>query len=742
LEEEETILTAAATQDRVAVDIIGHSVEGRPIRAVRIGAPTPRPMTDRAALVILCCQHGHEPAGREAVLQLLIDDLATTVDAGVVGLLETHNVVIIPTVNPDGFSAERRENANDEDLNRDHIALTQPETRAVHTVLGQCRPLALLDAHETTGTQTHGADVAFRGSSNAQISDEVLALSADLLVDVQARMTADSWSHDLYGDGPTATSGGENVMLQNAGLQHIVSLLIESHGFGGSELPEDDRRDIHYAVMDETVAWLVANLSTIVSDIDAGIATAVADGAAGTLFDFSNTVTLDPAPLGYRLSGSGYALTVFHRQVYNIEAVGSVVTMAQAGHPIIPHLFDAAAPSVVAAAIQLFDLSASTAVTVTDPTQFAPIISGSHQPVFEARVLASFQAGADPDGDLLSILAGDVQFDATAEVFASLELTTAGFDEDNGRSRFPRLPGDLLAPYGNEVFVRRGVDIGSAVLWAPLGYFRIDSAEQAGAPYGEINLSGRDRMAGIIDARLPVARTFAPSDSVAFFFAAMVGEVYPAATVTFDDDTAFADLGRRITVERERYEALAEVAQSFGKLLHWDGEGVLRVESAPDESVPVWEVKAGRNGVLVTAARRVNREGVVNGWVYTGEGGGDQKPVRAIVVDVGPNSPTRWGGPFGKVPGFHASPLIVTEAQAEAAATARLRRSLGAPHSADFGVVVNPALRPWHPVRVTQQDGNREIHVVQTCGVPLVAEAHMTGTTREKTHVLLGRVTS
>src|SRR5690606_28280864 len=110
--------------------------------------------------------------------------------------------------------------------------------------------------------------------------------------------------------------------------------------------------------------------------------------------------------------------------------------------------------------------------------EFAPVVAGSHRMVVEAYVLREFASGDNPGGEPIPILGGDVMFDATAQVFGTLNLVTPGIDEDTGRSRFPRLAHDLLAPYGNEVWVRRGVDIGSDILWSPLGYFRIDNVEQ------------------------------------------------------------------------------------------------------------------------------------------------------------------------------------------------------------------------------------------------------------------------
>src|SRR5690554_6781563 len=124
----------------------------------------------------------------------------------------------------------------------------------------------------------------------------------------------------------------------------------------------------------------------------------------------------------------------------------------------------------------------------SDPSRWAGIISGSHQPLIEARLLTDFQDGPDPAGEDLPVLAGSVTFDATANVHGTLEMETLGVDE-LGQSRFPRRPSSPLAPYGNEVFIRRGVDLGDEVWWSPLGYYRIESAEQDGHAYAPIRIT-------------------------------------------------------------------------------------------------------------------------------------------------------------------------------------------------------------------------------------------------------------
>lgn len=150
LEQEAALIDSLVVTGRCEVDIIGESVQGRPIRLLRMGNPPPPP--DARPLVLLVgMQHGLEPAGREAILNMA-QLLSTTSDAGLLSLLSTYGVHMIPSVNPDGYVAGTRDNANDQDLNRDWIALTQPETRAVSQVVGRLQPMILVDHHEYRGT--------------------------------------------------------------------------------------------------------------------------------------------------------------------------------------------------------------------------------------------------------------------------------------------------------------------------------------------------------------------------------------------------------------------------------------------------------------------------------------------------------------------------------------------------------------------------------------------------------------
>ncbi|MGH8881728.1 MAG: DUF5047 domain-containing protein, partial [Stackebrandtia sp.] len=374
--------------------------------------------------------------------------------------------------------------------------------------------------------------------------------------------------------------------------------------------------------------------------------------------------------------------------------------------------------------------------TVTISSPMTPTllrsVSGSHAAVFDARVITEYQVGDDPDGVPVPVLGGDVRLDGTAEIRGTLDLETDG--------DWPKRGGSLLAPYGNEIFVRRGIDLGSEILWVPLGYYRIDDAEQDDPPDGPIQLSGSDRMAGIVDARLPEPRQYDAGATVGAIFRELVGEIYPGAVMFFANHLHTALLGRSIVAEEDRYAVLRDIAEAHGCVIWFDGAGVLQFTPPPDPGTPAWEVAAGTNGALVSARRRLTRDGVYNGVVATAEGADTTEPIRALVVNSNPRSATFWGGRFGKVPRFYSSPLITTQSQARSAAQAMLQRSIGFPYSVDLEALPNPALRPDDPVRVIHADGAREVHVVESVTIPLSTDAAISVDTKEQTRIVFGEV--
>lgn len=201
---EQYLEAVAEVSDRVVVEHIGRSWQGRPLMHAIVTAPEnharldeiqanaqqlgdPRGLSDAEVDAIIADQpavfwyggsiHGFELSGAEAGLRML-ERLATQDDAETRAILENIVVIIDPMLNPDGrdaFAYHNHDNmgreanpdnqdwANDFtawealkyrtshyyfDINRDWFAHTHRETQARVPVLQNWRPQAGIDAHE------------------------------------------------------------------------------------------------------------------------------------------------------------------------------------------------------------------------------------------------------------------------------------------------------------------------------------------------------------------------------------------------------------------------------------------------------------------------------------------------------------------------------------------------------------------------------------------------------------------
>jgi hypothetical protein len=359
-------------------------------------------------------------------------------------------------------------------------------------------------------------------------------------------------------------------------------------------------------------------------------------------------------------------------------------------------------------------------------------IVGSHRPVFRARVCETFQTGTNPAGTQIRILGGDVTLDGSAKIRSTLDMLTPG------AGMWPKHSNSLLMPFGNEIYIERGIKYRDDLIeYVGLGYFRVDEPGRDDPPDGPIQLSGSDRMATIIDARLIDPVQFVAGVTLGHVIATLVQQVYPSAVIEWDDATDDMVLTRSVIADGDRYEWLDKLIRSYAKIWYWDHRGVLVIRSLPDATQPVWVIDSGPGGVLVKVAENITRRGVYNAIVASGESVGGYAPARAVAYDSDPSSPTYWGGRFGPVPGYLTSGTIQTRAQAIAAAKAELRRRIGLPHTIDLSTVPNAAVEPYDPVGVRIPGEGMQTHVLERIGIPLDAKTRMDATTREQTTVLI-----
>jgi murein peptide amidase A len=135
------LLAAALATSAPATEVIGHSVEHRPITVTRVGDPA----APRKVLVVGEV-HGNEPAGRGIVEALK----RATPPPG-------SELLLIEDLNPDGFAHDTRANAHGVDLNRnspEHWVgagpkpWSEPEARAIRSLILRERPALTIYYHQ------------------------------------------------------------------------------------------------------------------------------------------------------------------------------------------------------------------------------------------------------------------------------------------------------------------------------------------------------------------------------------------------------------------------------------------------------------------------------------------------------------------------------------------------------------------------------------------------------------------
>ncbi|MCF0092896.1 M14 family zinc carboxypeptidase [Micromonospora sp. MH99] len=96
--------------------------------------------------------HGGEKSGTDAALKTLYE-LAAGLSCEIARRNDNLVTIIVPTQNPDGRDATRRQNEFGFDLNRDWFARTQQETDGKLELLRRYPPQVFIDAHEMGGRQ-------------------------------------------------------------------------------------------------------------------------------------------------------------------------------------------------------------------------------------------------------------------------------------------------------------------------------------------------------------------------------------------------------------------------------------------------------------------------------------------------------------------------------------------------------------------------------------------------------------
>jgi len=226
-----------------SISIQGESVQGKPVYGIKAG-------WGNTKVFIWSQMHGNESTTTKAVFDFLFFLKGKNTLAA--QFRDYFTFFILPILNPDGAAAYTRENANSVDLNRDSVALTQPESKILRNAFEEFRPDFAYNMHDQrtifgVGDKPLPATVSFLAPSyndarevnqNRQAAINLIAAMNETLQDFipgQVGRFDDSFNINCIGD-----------MFQSLG---VPTVLFEAGHFQGDYEREITRKLIFFALL-------------------------------------------------------------------------------------------------------------------------------------------------------------------------------------------------------------------------------------------------------------------------------------------------------------------------------------------------------------------------------------------------------------------------------------------------------------------------------------------------------------
>lgn len=321
------------------------------------------------------------------------------------------------------------------------------------------------------------------------------------------------------------------------------------------------------------------------------------------------------------------------------------------------------------------------------PTRFS---SARHQAALAVptgyRRFSRFTFSRDGVTRVLEPVSGRLTQDARRGARWDGNLTFAGDD------LLPRRPGDLLTPFGTRVTAELGLELlDGSVSIVPYGTYEISSSRtriEAGARVVDIGLI--DMSDNVERYRFETPLTIASGVDLAAVVNTVVTNrtgFNPGVTATGAALGAARILG--LDSGTAPWSELEDILAGFSRTVWYDRVGAVQVATViPDRNLayPLDQLTS------LSADYDTRPPNVI---VARGEAQDGTVPVQAVAIDSDPSSPTYAGtgpgtSPYGRVTEFFSSPLLLTTAQAQAAANTILAQNIGA--GATYTLV-----RPYDP---------------------------------------------
>jgi hypothetical protein len=285
-------------------------------------------------------------------------------------------------------------------------------------------------------------------------------------------------------------------------------------------------------------------------------------------------------------------------------------------------------------------------------------------------------------------------------------------------SKWPASVYDPLSPISSEILVEYGIRIGSAYEWIPVFTGPVQRAKRR-LTAGSVGIEAAGRELRVAEDRMDAPASTVLGAHTVLEITRLIQESIPGVTVT--DLTGSLTVAAQITIDRERWrDGVEKLADSLGAEVYADPLGNFVIRSQPVlDGTPVLVITAGEHGTLVDGEEELTRERTYNRVIVEGIRSDGTAPVRSVVSDVDPDSPTLYGGAFGKRPRFYSSPLLTTIPQCDTTAAALLARARGMQATITLEQIPHPGLEAGDLIQANLPDGRRQLHIVDGFNIPL-----------------------
>lgn len=322
----------------------------------------------------------------------------------------------------------------------------------------------------------------------------------------------------------------------------------------------------------------------------------------------------------------------------------------------------------------------------------------------------------------LVFLDGTVTANLNSRVARNLSLTVPSY-------MYPVDPGDLLAPFGNEIRAYSGVLLGDGSLTYTWQVFRGRIQDVELSSDGLCTLQCADRAADVADVNFVSPENSVPTNTINIEWQRLISDAVPDATFGVSD--VFAKPVEPLTWEFDRPSALDEMARSVSALWYplANGDFVIRRFPWTINSPAVVEWSDDLGGVVNTWHARRSRNTMFNVVTVTGERLNGDAPVFATASDTTPGSPTQVSGNFGIRSRVERLQTPSTQGGASGAAEELLRTYIAPIEEWTLDVAPDSALELGDTGRVLV-DGRDVQQVVTGFMLPLGLSGGMSVSTR------------